>query len=161
MRASAPEQIAPEDSIEQALLLEESKMFKSLAVDYLHPEKPVVTTDPMATGRNYFDRPSASGHTDHIHSEGHEIHSEIHHGYCDLRDAEDHGYYHYHHGHDDDSTRQSDHFEMDEDVFHDFRQSFVSAEPFKGEHPKEILEEGEEGKLSRSPSSVMLFEEAI
>jgi hypothetical protein len=47
------------DSAERELIMKDLKQLKQLAVDYLHPEKPVVTSDPYATGRNYFSRPSA------------------------------------------------------------------------------------------------------
>lgn len=40
-------------------ILEDAKKLKILAQAYLHPEKPVVTTDPTAFGRNYFTTPSA------------------------------------------------------------------------------------------------------
>ena len=154
MRASAPEQISLEAAAEEARLCGDSAQLKKLATDYYHPEKPV-TSSPVA-GRNYFDRASAPGHAEHIHSQG-EV---IEHGY----DVADHGYYQYHYEQNDGDchSHQSDHFEMDEDMFQDFRESLLATEPFKGEHPKEVAEgEGEEGKLSRSPSSVMLFEEAI
>lgn len=53
------------DDIEgRALVLEEMKQLKKLAVDYLRSEKPVVTSDPFATGRNYFTRPSAETYED-------------------------------------------------------------------------------------------------
>ena len=155
-RPSAPEF---EDEFERAQIFEEMKQLKKLAIDYLHPEKPVLTSDPCALGRNYFDRPSAPDHADHIHTQGHlvEHYTESH--------AEDHEYYHYHdyhHGHDGDShSHVSDHFEMDEDMFHEFRESLQATEPFKGEPIKEAAEGEDEGKLSRSPSSVMLFEEPV
>ncbi|CAB9501119.1 expressed unknown protein [Seminavis robusta] len=57
-RPSAPMQDLEEDT-ERALILEEMKQLKKSAVDYLHPELPLVTTDPALFGRNYFSRPSA------------------------------------------------------------------------------------------------------
>jgi hypothetical protein len=39
-------------------VLEDMKQLQKLAVDNLHPETPVDTSDPCATGRNYFTRPS-------------------------------------------------------------------------------------------------------
>jgi hypothetical protein len=84
-----------------------------------------------------------------------------------LEEEADHfGYhdYHHHYGHHDEGhSHQSDPFDMDEDISHDFRKNLVTKEPFKGEHPVEMEQEldGKEGILSRSPSSVMLFEQAI
>merc|ERR1711862_33921 len=48
-----------EEAEERARILEETKLFKKLAVDYFHPENRVVEVDPTASGRNYFSRPSA------------------------------------------------------------------------------------------------------
>jgi hypothetical protein len=50
---------------------------------------------------------------------------------------------------------------MDEDMFQEFRQSLSAIQCFKGEHPKEAEEEEDIGNLSRSPSSVMLYVEAM
>ena len=58
-RASAPERLSVEEAEEQAAMLQDLVMLKQTAVDYLHPERPVVTTDPTATARCYFDRASA------------------------------------------------------------------------------------------------------
>merc|ERR1712226_1258157 len=58
-RASAPEQDTLEESEERAAILEEAAMLKQYAEFYLHPEKPVETTDAFACGRNYFTRFSA------------------------------------------------------------------------------------------------------
>ena len=160
-RPSAEAYESAEEKEEQDRIQEDLKQLKKLATDYLRPELPVAV-DSLATCRNYFDRPSAAhGAKDYIHSypvvEGEEDFEpiEIHHT----------SYYsqHHHHHHDDDQhshgSGQSDHFEMDEDCFQEFREQMMTTEPFKGEHPKEADEEEEEGKLSRSPSSVMLFEQ--
>merc|ERR1711976_104886 len=40
-------------------VFEDAAALKQLAVDYSHPEIGVVTSDPAATARCYFDRPSA------------------------------------------------------------------------------------------------------
>ena len=45
--------------VERRQVLEDVRLLKQYATFYLHPELQVVTTDYMATGRNYFDRPSA------------------------------------------------------------------------------------------------------
>ena len=58
-RPSAPEQITKEESDERQRILEEAALLKQYADFHLHPEKPVVTTDPATFGRNYFSRPSA------------------------------------------------------------------------------------------------------
>ena len=44
---------------ERARILEDARALKQSAMDYLHPELSVVTTDATASGRNYFDRASA------------------------------------------------------------------------------------------------------
>jgi hypothetical protein len=59
VRASAPEQESVEEAEERAMVLEEAAMLKQYAEFHLHPERPVVSTDPLANGRNYFCRPSA------------------------------------------------------------------------------------------------------
>jgi len=58
-RASAPEQETVEETEERAQILADSAALKKSAVDYLHPELPVVTSDATACGRNYFSRASA------------------------------------------------------------------------------------------------------
>lgn len=58
-RASAPEQESVEEAEERARILADTAALKQLAVDYMHPELPVVTSDPTACARCYFDRPSA------------------------------------------------------------------------------------------------------
>jgi hypothetical protein len=63
-RPSAPAYEDEEETAERSLILEDLKELKKLAVDYLHPERPVVTTDPCVTGRNYFTRPSAEPYED-------------------------------------------------------------------------------------------------
>ena len=61
-RASAPEVVSTEESVEKARIMEDMKALKKFAVDYAHPELPVLTTDATACGRNYYVRPSAKGH---------------------------------------------------------------------------------------------------
>jgi hypothetical protein len=58
-RYSAPEVEDMEDAAEYARVMADAKALKSNAVDYLHPEVGVVTSDPTACGRNYFNRYSA------------------------------------------------------------------------------------------------------
>ena len=57
-------EVVEEDAEEREQVLAEMKQLKRLAVDYLHPEKPVQNTDPFATGRNYFSRLSAEEYED-------------------------------------------------------------------------------------------------
>jgi len=59
MRGSAPDQESVEDAIERAKILEEAALLKEFAKFHLHPELPVVSSDPNASGRNYFIRGSA------------------------------------------------------------------------------------------------------
>merc|ERR1712176_1484928 len=113
---------------ERTSILSDAKELKKLAVDYLHPEKPVESSS-VNCARNYFDRASASGHADHIHTEGYANNPNlsgdyVQHGY-DFHD--DYAHHDHHHHHDCDVSHQSchshgDHFEMDED-FHGFRDS--------------------------------------
>jgi len=58
-RASAPEQESLEEAEERRMVLADAAALKKLAIDYMHPELGVVTTDPSATARCYFDRASA------------------------------------------------------------------------------------------------------
>eukprot|EP01083_Nonionella_stella_P257486 881316_1 len=58
-RASAPEQESVEEAEESAMVLADAAALKKLAIDYMHPEIPVVTTDATSTARCYFDRASA------------------------------------------------------------------------------------------------------
>lgn len=166
-RPSAEEHIQTmEEEEERAAILADSMQLKKLAVDYLHPEKSVESN--VNCVRNYFDRASAPGHEDQIHSEGHSIneHGFLEH-HVEHHDAQHHDYYHYHHDygyhHDDDHSHgtQSDHFEMDEDVYQNFRQSMVAHQEHQVQTVPIIKEADEkEGNLSRSPSDVMLFDES-
>lgn len=54
-----PELETEDDNVERRQVLEDTRLLKQYATFYLHPELPVVTTDYMATERNYFNRPSA------------------------------------------------------------------------------------------------------
>merc|ERR1719223_1891960 len=58
-RPSAPDAISEEEAEERALILAEAAAMKKLAVDYMHPELGVESTDSTSFGRNYFNRPSA------------------------------------------------------------------------------------------------------
>eukprot|EP00527_Entomoneis_sp_CCMP2396_P001283 CAMPEP_0198154908 /NCGR_PEP_ID=MMETSP1443-20131203/68855_1 /TAXON_ID=186043 /ORGANISM="Entomoneis sp., Strain CCMP2396" /LENGTH=626 /DNA_ID=CAMNT_0043821625 /DNA_START=9 /DNA_END=1889 /DNA_ORIENTATION=- len=137
-RASAPEQEYMDVMEERDRVLAEMEQLKKLAVEYMHPERPVTTEDPSAMGRNYFGRAGARMHDYMVHSfPAHE------------EDAHHEEHYDDHH---------MGHFGMCEDgdfMFDDMREEFeaVAAAPM----PTTGKESGEDGNLSRSPSSVMLF----
>jgi len=59
-RASAAEQESTEDAEERHMALADAAALKRLAIDYMHPELGVVTSDPTATARCFFDRASAA-----------------------------------------------------------------------------------------------------
>jgi len=158
-----------EDDEQRDKVLADALELKKLAIDYLHPEKPVASSSINCV-RNYFDRPSAKGnHADYIHTEGHANHPVDH--------MEEHYVMHdddylYDHHHDDIShgsfQSHGDHFDMDEDVFHGFRESINafrdSVTSVHDQHIPIIKEEGDgkEGNLSRSPSSIMMaFDEPV
>ena len=146
-RASAPAFFDEEETCERDRILEEVNMLKKFASFHLHPENPVTTTDRFARGRCFFTRPSALNRNDPlITSEGRDL--------C----AADHDSYY------------ADDFHFDEDL-EDFRASLskVISQRLSGsdyfmplrheDGNQEESQDGEEneGKLSRSPSSIMLF----
>jgi hypothetical protein len=163
---------ADEENQEEAKssILLDAKELKKLALDYLHPENPVGSSS-INCARNYFDRPSATGLADHIHTQGHTNDANfsgdyVQHGYSF---HDDYAHHEHHHQHDCDVSHQSyhshgDHFEMDED-FHGFRDSINAfRDSVVGAHDSQHIpiikeEDGKEGNLSRSPSSIMLFDE--
>ena len=112
------------DFEERAQVLADAAALKKLAVDYLHPELPVVCNDPTATARCYFDRVSSP---DQEHPAVHAASSPS----------------------------------FDEEVVEDIRQTltkFERSHSFGQKQATRILSKEEEGHLSRSPSSVMLFD---
>jgi pyridoxine 5'-phosphate synthase PdxJ len=164
-RPSAP----VEEDEEMVNILADALELKKLAIDYLHPEKPVVSSSINCI-RNYFDRPSAKGHADYIHTEGHVNYPGDHTQEHFIMHADD--YHHYDHYHQDDISHgsfqsHSDHFDMDEDAFHGFHESinaFRDSVTDVHDQPIPIIKEeddGKEGHLSRSPSTIMLFEEVM
>jgi len=58
-RPSAPDTEDDDFADERAEILEEMASLTKLAVDYMHPELGVTSSDPTLFGRNYFNRPSA------------------------------------------------------------------------------------------------------
>ena len=143
-RASAPEQASVDEEFERTAILAEASALKKLAVDFLHPERSVEVSS-TACGRNYFARPSALGVSEHITSSGYENHTEEYHSHAEERSL-----------HDD-----YGHFDMDEDIFSDMRQTIVlpadSHMPAAPKMQSKQISSDEEGELSRSPSSIMLF----
>ena len=57
-RHSAPEQESNEEAEERRAVLEDAAALKRLAVDYMHPEMHVESSDMTSCARCYFDRPS-------------------------------------------------------------------------------------------------------
>jgi len=151
-------------------ILADALELKHLAIDYLHPEKPVASSSINCV-RNFFDRPSAKGnHADYIHTEGHANHPVDHMEEHYVIHDDDYLYDHHHHDDISHGSFQShgDHFDMDEDVFHGFRESINafrdSVTSVHDQHIPIIKEEadGKEGNLSRSPSSIMMaFDEPV
>lgn len=143
-RPSAPDVESPEESEARACIFSDAAALKKLAADYAHPEVGVKTTDPTVFGRNYFNRPSGHGHEDEIATHAtHTMSTEYAH-YTEHAEtmSHDHSY---------------DHFDMDEDMYHDMREQF-KAIVHECDHCEAPLEDKNgEGNLSRSPSSVMLF----
>jgi hypothetical protein len=129
-RPGAPEPISAEEWEARDQMLADAAALKELAVAYMHPEKPVVCTDPNAMARCYFNRPSAPETV--------------------LPESILQG----------EAAVLSVNFE-DEEAYHNIRSTitkFQRSHSFGREEAKEMLSKEEEGHLSRSPSSVMLFE---
>jgi len=53
-----------EEDADRALVLDDARKLKELAMAFLHPEVNVSSTSPTAFGRNYFSRPSAQAQID-------------------------------------------------------------------------------------------------
>jgi hypothetical protein len=147
-RYSAVEQMSVEEANEIARCTEDLATLKEYAVEYSHPEFPVVTMDATACGRNYYDRASAKGH-DYISTtreESFQIVDEDEEFYLDECDL--------HYGN----------FEMDEEMVSDMKYQLHALLEHCHDHHDVMApidddkkEDEHEGKLSRSPSSVMLF----
>jgi uncharacterized protein (UPF0261 family) len=58
-RPSAPERMEDEEADEVADILEDARKLKKAAMQFLHPEEPVVMEDATVFGRNFFGRASA------------------------------------------------------------------------------------------------------
>jgi len=158
-RLSASEQLAPEDAEEGGFIFQEMALMKQVAEDYLCPEKPVVSNGYCA--RCYFDRASEASHLEHIQTRQDVNNDDNVYGYHDrvldmVHDGEES-----YHGH-------SEHFEMEMDDLETFRDNLRETAIFSAPQPEgkkgrmtkgvAAKEDEEGGNLSRSPSSVMLFE---
>jgi len=147
-RPSAPEADTFEEANERAHVLAEASSLMKLAVDYHHPELSLKATDATVFGRNYFTRPSAVGAAENIHSYAAGDQPSVQH----VEEEE--------HSHHDDYG----HFDMDEELFYDMRQTLVVPGASYYYEPKfqgTKISSDEEGDLSRSPSTVMLFTGAL
>jgi hypothetical protein len=127
-RPSAP---VLEDEQERALILAEMAALKKLAVDYMHPELPVVCTDPCARSRCYFERASAP-------EQDHPVEAAIA------------------------AHAHASGVNFEQEVMEDIRQTinnkFQRSHSFGKNEATRMFTKEEEGHLSRSPSSVMLFD---
>jgi len=153
---------------ERVRVLEESLQLKKLATDYSHPEVGVKSSDGRSSGRNYFNRPSALETEDaEFANERVRVLEEM----LQLRKWDPKPptgiYVESPNDTDNDetsSTDESDHmFEFEEEYdFTEVRETFINFVPSQPRPESkmkmiELVEEDEEGNLSRSPSSVMLF----
>jgi hypothetical protein len=158
-RPSAPKVNDEEEEEERERILKELEQLKKLAVDYLHPEKPIETTDTCACGRNYFTRPSAPGLVDQTHT----YCEYVDHGFHHVLDH-DHHYYWYNKEEETPTSRteEDDHqFEMDdmteeEEPFYEFKAKTLEVEPFKGEHAIDFVMK-DSISMSRSPQSILML----
>jgi hypothetical protein len=147
VRASAKDIESAEEAEEGARIVEEMQILKKLATDYHHPELSCATTDATACGRNYYDRASAPGHkcistTRTVEEPTKFIEHEI----------EDDHYL------DEDGFHFA--FEDDEEFVSDLKYNvhrLLSSSAMEEQEAQKPMDSEEEGKLSRSPSSVMLF----
>jgi hypothetical protein len=150
---SAEEIQSTEEAEERARIMEDLQLLKQLAVDYAHPELPVVTTDATACGRNYFARASAPGHTCISSTREEDV---------KIVDDDEEDYF---------VDGDLEFGEFEEDILMDWKYQVhkildpshysgtVPPSTMKYEHKMQVpLDKEEEGKLSRSPSSVMLFQ---
>jgi hypothetical protein len=136
-RYSAPEVETVEEAEYRTQVLADMISLKKSAVEYMHPELPAFVTDPCATARCYFDRHSADVSTFMSH--------------VSVRSTKEVA-----------RTRSdTEQFDLEDDVFHDMKDRFTRfsrAHSFGVEEESKVIDKEEEGHLSRSPSSVMLFD---
>jgi xylose isomerase len=140
-RPSAPETEDVETAKARAEILAEKSSLKKLAVDYMHPEVGVKTSDGAAYGRNYFGPEDNAVYTESTAPAMPEGVTPID---TNLKEVESH-----------DSFNM---FDMDDGNFAEMRATFSSFVPIQSKVSEVPLKtDEEEGNLSRSPSSVMLF----
>jgi hypothetical protein len=126
------------DQEERERILNDANALRMAAVAYMHPETRVITSDPAACGRNFFDRPSAPLHSRAIHTfPPHE--DDVH--------------------HDETEVDHLDHFGLDEELNFMFEEMRHDLKIPSGEQRvgDKLPSDEAESNLSRSPSSVMLF----
>lgn len=148
--SAAPTVLDPQELAEREQCLAEARALKKLAVDYLHPERPVQSNVPCT--RSVFDRPSSKLHDTMIHT--FPAHDE---------DEDDNSDQHHH--------EHIDHFGlMDEEMemYHDLRAELEAypamdsananrSAPTKYGNTISKADSEVGSNLSRSPSSVFLF----
>jgi hypothetical protein len=147
-RASATEYLDADDEKEREQILAESALLKQFATFHLHPEMPVKSSDRFACGRCFFTRAAVYTHDPLITCEGRDV--------CATENE----------------SVYADDFHFDEELadFEDFRASLSKVMkqrltgsdyfmPLQNEVGNQdgSYDEENEGKLSRSPSSIMLF----
>ena len=146
---------------ERDQVLAEAQQLKKSAIHYMHPELPCVTSDPYATGRNFFDRPLSLFHDDqqvHTYCEYVEKNTGYHH-------IIDHDHHYYWYNHDDELQFDDVHDDEDGGYHYEFKENTYEVEPFKPNQSPPCTSRGNSPSkadmdyplLSSSPSSVLLL----
>lgn len=135
---------------EREMILKDITQLKKLAIDYHHPEIPVVTTDPTVFGRNYFSRPSAPHNLQDVKKNNNENNDDIylHHAHFDMDDE-----LHIHH------------VEFDKNIAHHEEISEIREVPYgignsNHDNSQTIINNNDvdnNNKLSSSPECIMFF----
>jgi hypothetical protein len=156
-RPSASVTEETEEAMERNQILEDMKATKKLAVDYLHPELPVATTDPYACGRNYFTRPSAKPYDlsskDHgaEEEERHVILEELH-----WMKTLANGFMHPEIPIDYSGLEEDGHFDMDEDITTSYTYQYHRSMNVDHAEP-DVSGKAREENLAFSPDCVMMM----
>jgi len=178
-RPTAPETEENDFAHERAEILSEKSALMKYAVDYMHPEVGVMASDGTTFGRNYFGpdknavysesttpfeaAPTNTNTVNETNSCGSSNMFELEEGFAEMRAT--FSTFIPSNQTETDSSGSSHMFELDED-FAEMRTTFATFIPSNssveaGEKQytpnKTSIDDEEEGKLSRSPSSVMLF----
>ena len=147
-----------EESEERAKILEEMEQLKTLAQNYMEPNRPV-TVDPLATCRNYFDRPSSA----------HSIQQDqMTHTYCEwvaengYHHVIDHDHHYYWYNNKETiehyDVDEEHHFEMDEYITSSYHIDPFKSETISGASPKTVNSKIDSSSLlSSSPTSILLL----